>query len=398
MTPEPSPKHPPNPRSHPRPRRLLAWLAPSLIAVTVLVLPAVSRADTLLEDAVSFGGSIFHLQTGVPGLVVAAIRDGDTAIAGFGETQRGNGQQPDGNTVLRIGSITKVFTGQMLAHAATRAEARMTDPIAPYLQGDLATAMQDQPPIRFIDLVTHSGGLPRELPRQPGPDGDPYATLTHAAFADWLRQNRLDYPPGQAIAYSNFGFDLLAAALSGAGRDDYTTLVQQRLLDPLGLTDTRFALTPDMAGRLMTGHAPDGSALPDIPSGVANAGSGGLRSTARDMLRWMAWHLSDDGPDPEVRLLDHAAYVSRAGKRMVLSMDESGRMDEMGLGWVVMYPHARQPRILQKAGALQGQMSLVMLAPERKAGVFVSINQYDFAAAYAMAGFAAGLLDEIATD
>ena len=84
----------------------------------------------------------------------------------------------------------------------------------------------------------------------------------------------------------------------------------------------------------MTGHAPDGSPMAEVPSGTVITGSGGLRSTTNDLLKWVQWHLADTQEQAEVRFLDHAAYVQRDGMQAVLSMDESGRMDAMGLAWV----------------------------------------------------------------
>ncbi|WP_288939378.1 D-alanyl-D-alanine-carboxypeptidase/endopeptidase AmpH [uncultured Roseovarius sp.] len=360
-----------------------------------LAFAAPARADALLEEAVSFNGAILHLQTDVPGLILGAVRGGEVAVAGFGETERGNGIAPDGETVLRLGSITKVFAGEMLAHAVTRGEVGFTDPVAPLLPGRLRQAAGGHPPIRLIDLVTHAGGLPREAPRKDSPPEDPFATITYDAFANWLEDNPLQFAPGTSIAYSNFGFDLLSAALSNVGGASYADLLAERITGQVGMDDTGFDVTPAMKGRLMSGHAPTGDALPDVPTGEVITGSGGLRSTANDLLKWMQWHLHSDPEGAEVRFLDHAVYVQRDGMETVLSMDESGRMDAMGLGWVAMNPTAEHPFILQKAGALQGQMSYIAFAPEHGTAVFVSINQFDFAAAYAMTDLANGLLADL---
>ncbi len=360
-----------------------------------LSMTVAAHADALLDEAVAFNGTILHLQTDAPGLVLGAVRGGETSIMGFGETRRGNGTAPDGDTVLRVGSITKVFAGHMLAHAVARGEADFTDPARPYLKGRLGDALAAHPPIRLIDLATHAAGLPREVPRADGPPEDPFATITHDAFADWLQTNPLQFAPGRSIAYSNFGFDILSAALSEAGGKPYPQLLAERITGPLDMTDTGFERTEAMADRLMTGHAPDGAPLPDIPSGGVITGSGGLRSTARDLLRWMVWHLDRGGPGAEARFLNHAIYVQRDGMEVVLSMDESGRMDAMGLGWVAMTPTAQRPFVLQKAGALQGQMSYIAFAPEHGTAVFVSMNQFDFASAYTMTEFANGFLADL---
>jgi D-alanyl-D-alanine-carboxypeptidase/D-alanyl-D-alanine-endopeptidase len=126
--------------------------------------------------------------------------------------------------------------------------------------------------------------------------------------------------------------------------------------------------------------------LPDVPTSPAIVGSGGLYSTADDLVRWLRWHLDRFGAeDAEIRLLDHAVYLQRDGLTTVAGMDESGHMDAMGLGWVVMMPDGDRPLILQKAGGLQGFFSYLAFAPTRGVGAFIVINQFDFAAAMGMA-------------
>jgi D-alanyl-D-alanine-carboxypeptidase/D-alanyl-D-alanine-endopeptidase len=77
-------------------------------------------------------------------------------------------------------------------------------------------------------------------------------------------------------------------------------------------------------------------------------------------------------------------------------MDESGRMDAMGLGWVIMAPEGDRPLILQKAGGLQGVFSYVAFAPARGTGVCAAINAFDLAAGLAMAKAADELIAELA--
>jgi len=57
--------------------------------------------DKLLNETVEFTGAVLFLETGVPGLVIGATRNGETAVAGFGETSKGSGKTPDGDTLMR---------------------------------------------------------------------------------------------------------------------------------------------------------------------------------------------------------------------------------------------------------------------------------------------------------
>jgi len=90
--------------------------------------PSAARADALLDEIVSFTGEILYLQSNVPGLVIGAVRNGETTIHGFGEAADG-GEAPDGDTLLRIGSITKAFTGHVLASLAADGTVSLTQKV-----------------------------------------------------------------------------------------------------------------------------------------------------------------------------------------------------------------------------------------------------------------------------
>src|SRR5258708_36853980 len=93
------------------PTRLFAALA-----MAVVLFAASARADDkLLDETVEFTGMVLFLQSHVPALVIGVVRDGKTAVFGFGETSDGSGKPPDRHTMLRVGSLTKAFTGQVLA-------------------------------------------------------------------------------------------------------------------------------------------------------------------------------------------------------------------------------------------------------------------------------------------
>ena len=148
-----------------RSRRRRAIIAAAMLALAGFAGRAVAAGNDLLAETVEFTGAVLFLETGVPGLVIGAVRGGETAVSGFGEFQPGSGQAPDGNTLMRVGSVSKVFTGAVLASMAADGTVGLSDALSQHLDWRLPRA--GGRPIRLIDMATHSSGLPRELDREP---------------------------------------------------------------------------------------------------------------------------------------------------------------------------------------------------------------------------------------
>ena len=352
--------------------------------------------DKLLEETVEFTGTFIYLGAKPPAFVIGAMRNGETVVRGFGEIADGSGKAPDGDTLMRIGSITKVFCGATLASMVADGKVKLTDKLQDRLGWDVKIPERDVKSIRLIDLATHASGLPREAEIK-AVGNNPTLMGTKDDYIASLTPDVLLFAPGTGILYSNFGFDLLAQALANAAGKPYADLLKERMLDPAGLKDTRFDLSEADRARAMQGHNFDGSPLPFIETAPIIQGAGGLYSTANDILRWLSWHMDRvAAKDAEMRLLDHASYLNRDGLNPVFGLDEAGEMDAMGLGWAVMQPEGNRPLILQKTGGLQGQFSYVAFAPSRGVGVFVSMNEFTVGGFDMMAKAANELITELA--
>jgi D-alanyl-D-alanine-carboxypeptidase/D-alanyl-D-alanine-endopeptidase len=218
----------------------------SALAMVGVVLGGAGQAvaDPLLDEVVEFTGAVLFLEHKVPALVIGAVRDGETAIYGFGETSDSSEKAPGADTLFRIGSITKAFTGDVVS---------LTDPLTKYAPDLAPSGNEEAQAIRLIDLATQSAGTPREVPHEPGPKNDPFAPITRDAFAAWLAKEKLLFPPSSGVFYSNFGFDLLEIALSEAAETSYPDLLKAKVTAPLGLRDTVFAPPEKQKARMMQG-------------------------------------------------------------------------------------------------------------------------------------------------
>ena len=374
-----------------------ARVASIIMAALMLAAVPARAASPLLDETVDFTGTFIFLEAKVPGLVIAVVRNGELVVHGYGETTKGNGKVPDGDTLMRIGSITKVFTGATLASMVADGKVGFTDRLADKLGWNVAIPELDHKPITLIDLATYTSGLPREPAVKSIGKGTITAMGTKEDYIASLKPDVQLFPAGTGMSYSNFGYDLLAQALGNAAGEPYEEVLRKRVLAPAGLKDTIFNLRPGDRERAMQGHGFDGATLPLIETPPMVQGAGGLYSTGNDMLRWLRWHLDRFATqDAEMRLLDHAVYVERDGLNPVVGFDEAGRMDAMGLGWVVMRPEGDRPLILQKTGGLQGEFSYVAFAPARGIGVFASINEFSVGGFDAMSKGVNKLITELA--
>ncbi len=351
----------------------------ALAAIAILSATPAFANDPLLDDAVEFTGQIFHLDTGVPGLVIAAVRGEDSAVFGFGEVAKGSGREPDADTAIGVGSVTKTFTGLSLAALAANGSVSLTEPVGAHAGVVDALPEKDGRQIRLVDLATQSSGLPRELAPVDGVE-----KYSDASFAANLTDNPLLFAPGSGVLYSNVGFDVLAMSLSNIAAKPYSDLLKSEVLDRIGLMSTSYA-RPE-GENAMVGYDWNGNEI-DPGDPIANGyGASGLYTTANDMLQYLRWNLDRFGEDDaELRALSHAAWLIRDGLDPVYGMDESGHMNAMGLGWVIMMPEGDRPLIIQKAGGTNGVFSYLAFAPSRGVGVFIAINQFNFSAGMEMA-------------
>jgi serine-type D-Ala-D-Ala carboxypeptidase/endopeptidase len=381
-------------------QRLLRRTArvPSIVMAALMLAAVPARAASpLLDETVDFTGTFIFLEAKVPGLVIAVVRNGESVVHGYGETAKGNGKVPDGDTMMRIGSITKVFTGATLASMVADGKVGFTNRLGDKLGWNVAIPELDHKPITLIGLATYTSGLPREPAVKSIGKGTITAMGTKEDYIASLKPDVQMFPAGTGMAYSNFGYDLLAQALGNAAGEPYEEVLRKRVLAPAGLKDTIFNLRPGDRDRAMQGHGFDGAPLPFIETAPMIQGAGGLYSTGNDMVRWLRWHLDRFATaDAEMRLMDHAVYAERDGLNPVVGFDEAGRMDAMGLGWVVMRPEGDRPLILQKTGGLQGEFSYVAFAPARGIGVFASINEFSVGGFDAMSKGVNKLITELA--
>lgn len=189
---------------------------------------------------------------GIKGIVVGMLDEtGSRRVIASGDA--GAGARPlDGESVFEIGSMTKVFTGILLADMVRRGEVELADPLAVLLPPDVRVPERNGKQITLLDLTTHFSGLPA-MPTNlaPANPANPFADYTMSRMYEFISSYELQRDPGAAFEYSNIAMALLGQALSQrAGTPTYEGLVSDRILRPLGMTHTAVTFTPWMRDHL----------------------------------------------------------------------------------------------------------------------------------------------------
>lgn len=368
-----------------------------LLALMVSVLPVSGMAqvspDPLLASQIvdRYAEHIFYA-SGATGMALVAIDGNQRVFTSFGETRPGNNVRPQQDSVIRIASLSKLMTSEVMVKMAERGQIRLDDPLSRYAPPGARVPAYNGQSIRLINLATHTGSLPRE---QPG--GKPHRPVfvwpTKSDRWQWLGNATLKAAPGTQAAYSNLGFDLLADALAKAGGTPYPALLQRLVTRPLGMKDTTFTPSPDQCQRLMV---PEKGASP-CNNTLAAIGSGGVYSTPDDMARWMQQFLDSavSHRTPQIDRLQTLIY-RRDQLTKVEGMDVPGRADALGMGWVYMAPKAGRPGIIQKTGGAGGFITYMAMIPQHNLGVFVVVTRSPLSRFTPMSDGVNNLLAELA--
>lgn len=294
--------------------------------------------------------------------IVLAVReaDGTHSIVSYGEP--GPGALPLGpRSVFEIGSITKVFTGILLADMAARGQLGLEDSAQSRAHAGVTIPSSGKLPIRLVDLATHMSGLPR-MPDNfmPANPENPYADYSVDQMHQFLSTHTLGREVGSKHEYSNLGTGLLGHILAAVNGTNWETLAKTRILDPLGMTMTGVMLTPEMQKHLARGHNQEGKVVSnwDIPT---FAGAGTLRSNAEDMLRFLDANLQDGTTPMQVAM--RTSHKPRV---------DTGPKMKIGLNWVTKTTDQHQ--LIWHNGGTGGYRSFLGFDTKRKVGVVVLEN------------------------
>jgi CubicO group peptidase (beta-lactamase class C family) len=258
------------------------------------------------DDAVGSVFSRWARRCRAPGVAWGIVRRGELeASRGIGTLRLGDDVQPDADSVFRIASMTKSFTGAALMGLVVEGRLRLDDRVSTHVP-ELASwsgPTSDGPPLTLRHLVSMESGLPTD-----DAWADRHMDLTDEQMDELVAAGaEFAWAPGTRFEYSNLGWGLLGLVIRRVTGASVQERVTASLLEPLGMRATTWT-RPSAASVAEPHRVQDGRVVREAePLGDgAIAPMGGLWSTVRDLTRWVGWFTDafpprddhDDGPLP----------------------------------------------------------------------------------------------------
>ncbi len=303
--------------------------------------------------------------------------------AGAGFADLAHGAATDSETLYRIASITKTFTGTAVLQLRDAGLLDLDEPAAEFIpeMRDAAPAEARIGQVTLRRMLAHASGLASE------PPGTDWAIpLYEGLAARTLGQPgavATRIPPSQHPKYSNLAYQLLGEVITRASGTAYAEYIQEAILLPLGMSSTGFDVSGDWPrSRRATGYAPRAfsdelDVAPDAPQLWAE---GGLWSCIDDLLTWVSAQLGAyraAGPRPVI--LSAASLREMHAPRYLEANDWTRAW---GLSWCAV---RRDETVwIQHSGRLPGFSTAVCFNPESQIGAVTLINGSAEAADLAM--------------
>jgi CubicO group peptidase (beta-lactamase class C family) len=289
---------------------------------------------------------------------ILVARDGQPIFhKGYGQASIELHVPNTAQTVFRIGSITKQFTGMAVMMLQERGKLAVTDSICDHL----TNCPETWKPVTVHHLLVHSSGIPCYMNTEENFKKTVVETLEHDKMIDLFRDSPLEFVPGEKFKYSNAGYHLLGVIIENLSGQSYERFLQENIFGPLEMTNTTFDSGEKIINNLATGYSRIDGRVSRMPITGLNAfAAGALVSNCEDLLKW-----------------DRALYSEKLGSNK--SRDEmftpfSSFSDEIGYGYGWFVGTFQKTRQVFHGGRIFGYVAYFARFPEVETTVIALSN------------------------
>lgn len=196
--------------------------------------PLSAEDAAALQAAIDRAKATFGLNT----LTVALSVDGERGWSGIAGSTAGGREPLTGVYPFAIASVTKTFTAAIVLQLVEEGRVRLNHPVTDYLPE--VTIASDA---TVAQVMQHVSGVPDLLaPMRPHLNAAPDRIWSPAEVLTMVGPSRFE--PGTGFEYSNTNYLILGMLIERVTGHRFADELRDRLIEPLGLTETSFALEP----------------------------------------------------------------------------------------------------------------------------------------------------------
>jgi len=357
---------------------LMLWVAFALPAKSCAADAPPDRLRHAVDDAVRPMMAKEH----IPGMAVGITTGGKSWIFNYGVASTETHKPVSDDTLFEVGSISKTFTATLTSWAQVEGRLSLSDKVENFLPTLKSTPFGS---VTLLNLGTHTpGGLPLQMPND---------IHNEEQLVQYFKAWRPTCAPGTCRTYSNVSVATLGLVTAKAMGQDFTVLMQQRLLPPLGMTSTFIevpaARMPDYAEGYTQKDRPVRMSL-----GVLFAEAYGIKSTAPDMIRWLQANMNELKLDAKLQraIIDtHTGYFKAGVMTQDLMWEQyaypvsletlhegnaAAMIFNATQATAIKPPLAPQQNVwINKTGSTNGFGAYVAFVPEKQVGIVILANK-----------------------
>jgi CubicO group peptidase (beta-lactamase class C family) len=328
---------------------------------------ALPQLESMIDNAISEGRT--------PGLAVGIVYKGQVVyLKGFGVREVGRPESVDPDTVFQLASVSKPISSTIVSSVVSDGTVKWDDPVVKYDPGFELSNPTVTSEVTIGDLFAHRSGLPGEAGIDLEAVGYKRATILYR-----LRFPQLAYPFRNGYQYSDFGLTEGGVAAAKAAGEEWATLANRRLFEPLGMMETsmRYADFTTRANRAHLHVLVNNQWTPLLTRDAdAQAPAGGASSNVQDMVKWLLLVLADGQYEGQQLIRKEPLEIARTPQAIQGTNEATGLDNFYGFGWIVDYLQDGVLSVAHSGGFTRGAGTNVTLLPSQDLGVVTLGNAF----------------------
>ncbi|WP_271406818.1 serine hydrolase domain-containing protein [Tenacibaculum soleae] len=348
----------------------------------------VSKSVDKIQIAIDKNVDSLLLDSKINAVSIGVYKDGKKYIAHYGELDKGKNNIPTNETIYEIASVSKTFTGVLVANAVIEGKLALDDDIRKYLKEDFKNFEYNGEPIRVKHLLTHTSRMSKFLPESintlfndfnedlPFKVYEVQKDYGKKEFFRDLHTIELDTIPGTKYAYSNVDTELMAEILENVYEKSFNDILKEYFQNNANMQNTYIDLPKEKEQYLANGYGMTGKLVPHEV--VIYGADGGVKTTMPDLVNYMQLHL------------DPSNKVAAESHRNLLENDSR----EIGYYFPIRNNEEYGTYYSMHGGGF-GSQNWFFLLPEYNLGISVITNQSDLDTADKLMKVVKGLIEEL---